>query len=402
MRGGQAVKRWICVLACLLLALVLGGCSRFIPDEYTVITPHDQDTKAQQQGNVLTVSDYKSLKNAIRTFVQTGTEHGVIHTNQYAGDVETDLPKAVHAIAREDPLGSYAIDYITHDATLIVAYYEIQIDITFRDVLTPLDEIEYVGGEAEAIRMLYSALDTYDDHLTLYATYPGKPDYLQLVQSYCDTHLKELAATPELTVTSYPQDARNRIVEFVFSYPASKAQLQKMQQGVTESLRAAEIYVRYCTSETEKASLLFTYLAERFTYREGESQTPVYAALCEGIASSKSMAQSWQLLCDEAGITCVTVSGMRGSESRWWNLVELDGTYYHVDILENLLSTGRLQLRFDEDMGGEYYWDAAAYPAAPAPAVEEQLPAGEPEQTEPETAEPQPEPEQPEEAAQPE
>ncbi len=33
-------------------------------------------------------------------------------------------------IAREDPIGAYAIDYITHDCTLIVAYYEIRIDIT--------------------------------------------------------------------------------------------------------------------------------------------------------------------------------------------------------------------------------------------------------------------------------
>ena len=72
-----------------------------------------------------------------------------------------------------------------------------------------------------------------------------------------------------------------------------------MQQDVSESLRAAEIYVRYCTSETEKASLLFTYLAERFPYQEGTSRTPVYSALCQGIADSKSMAQSWQLLCDE-------------------------------------------------------------------------------------------------------
>ena len=327
------MKRWMIISLFALLLAALCGCSRLVPSSYTLVTPHDAGAKSEPQSDVLTVRDYKTLKNALRTLVQNGVEHGVIHTNQYAGDVEEDLPAAVYEIAREDPIGAYAIDYITHDCTLIVAYYEIKIDITFRDVRTPLDEIEYVGSETEANRLLCRALENYDDHLTLYATYPGKPDYEALVQDYCDAHLKEHAAQPELTATSYPADARNRIVELVFDYPASRLELRSMQQDVTESLRAAEIYVRYCTSETEKAALLFTYLAERFPYQEGSSRTPVYSALCQGIADSKSMAQSWQLLCDEAGLTCQTVSGMRGSESFYWNIMKLDGGYCHVDIL---------------------------------------------------------------------
>ena len=147
-----------------------------------------------------------------------------------------------------------------------------------------------------------------------------------------------------------------------------------MQRDVSESLRAAEIYVRYCASETEKASLLFTYLAERFPYQEGSSRTPVYSALCQGVADSKSMAQSWQLLCDEVGIKCQTVSGMRGGESYWWNIVTLDGGHCHLDILRDLLGSGTLRLRYDEDMTGEYYWDQAQTPACPAPVQEEETP----------------------------
>ena len=153
-----------------LLLAALCGCSRLVPSSYTLVTPHNTGTKAEPQSDVLTVRDYKSLKNALRTLVQNGVEHGVIHTSQYSGDVEEDLPAAVYEFSREDPIGAYAIDYITHDCTLIVAYYEIRIDITFRDVRTPLDEIEYVGSESEAKRLLCQALENYDDHLTLYAT----------------------------------------------------------------------------------------------------------------------------------------------------------------------------------------------------------------------------------------
>ena len=336
---------------------------------------------------MLTVRDYKSLKNALRTLVQNGVEHGVIHTSQYSGDVEEDLPAAVYEFSREDPIGAYAIDYITHDCTLIVAYYEIRIDITFRDVRTPLDEIEYVGSESEAKRLLCQALENYDDHLTLYATYPGQPDYAALVQDYCGAHLKEQSAQPELTVTSYPADARNRIVELVFDYPASRLELRSMQQDVSESLRAAEIYVRYCTSETEKASLLFTYLAERFPYQEGTSRTPVYSALCQGIADSKSMAQSWQLLCEEAGLECVTVSGLYQGAEHWWNIVCLDGEYSHVDTFRDLLGDGTLHLYDDSEMT-DYYWDTTQYPACVHPEPEDLEETEEPEETGEEVPEP--------------
>ena len=290
-------------------------------------------------------------------------------------DIEADLPQAVYEIAREDPIGAYAIDYITHDCTLIVAYYEIKVDITFRDVLTPLDEIEYVGGETEAGRLISRALEDYDDHLTLYATYPGRPDYAALVQNYCDSAPARACgrAGTDRHRTTPPTPATGSW-SWSFAYPASRQELQEMQQDVRESLAAAEVYVRYCTSETEKAALLFTYLAERFPYQQGDSRTPVYSALCQGVANSKSMAQSWQLLCDEAGLSCRTVSGLRGGEAYWWNIVTLDGVSCHVDVLRDLLDGSTLRLRYDEDMAGGYYWDAEDVPACPAPAPEEEEP----------------------------
>ena len=60
-----------------LLLAALCGCSRLVPSSYTLVTPHNTGTKAEPQSDVLTVRDYKSLKNALRTLVQNGVEHGV-------------------------------------------------------------------------------------------------------------------------------------------------------------------------------------------------------------------------------------------------------------------------------------------------------------------------------------
>ena len=73
---------------------------------------------------------------------------------------------------------------------------------------------------------------------------------------------------------------------------------------------------------------------------------------------------------------------MRGSESYYWNIMQLDGGYCHVDILRDLLGGGTLRLRYDEDMTGEYYWDQPQTPACPAP-VPEEPPVEDPEESAP-------------------
>ena len=64
------MKRWLITgLPALLLLVALCGCSRLVPSSYTLVTPHNADTKTEPQSDVLTVYDYKTLKNALRTLV---------------------------------------------------------------------------------------------------------------------------------------------------------------------------------------------------------------------------------------------------------------------------------------------------------------------------------------------
>ena len=94
-----------------------------------------------------------------------------------------------------------------------------------------------------------------------------------------------------------------------------------------------------------------------------------------GKVYSRDMAESWQLLCDQVGIECVTVAGSRQGENYWWNIITLDGRCCHVDILSDVLDGGTLHTKSDSEMT-DYYWDTAKYPACPAPpAAVQQTPA---------------------------
>lgn len=363
----KKINLFFLLLACFLLA----GCSRILPSQFTQVTAHSSGTAIRKETDEpLTAENYASLKRAIRSLAQNGIEHGVIRVYNYEGSVEEDLPKAAYEIAREDPVGVYTIDYMTHDCSMIVSYYEIHMDMTFRDYATPVDSIEYVSGEQECIRLLRNAIDSYDDHLTVYAAYGMEPDFQNELLQYCASDPLRHMAVPELHIAHYPDGMTPSILEFTFTYPASAEALREMETRVEETMNAASVYVRYRDTETEKAQLLFTYLDERISYQQGATQTPIYSALCEGVADSESMACSWQLLCEKIGLNCQMVSGMRGGESYTWNIMELDGEFCHVDILRDLLEGGSLQIRYDPEMKG-YYWDTESCPACTAPEIEE-------------------------------
>ena len=172
-----------------------------------------------------------------------------------------------------------------------------------------------------------------------------------------------------------------------FDYPYDKKTLLEMETAVQDSLHAASVYVRYRDTELEKAELLFTYLMERFSYKEKSTQTPVYSHLCDGLTTSKSAAQSWQLLCEEVGLECVTVSGLYQGAEHWWNIVCLDGEYSHVDTFRDLLGDGTLHLYDDSEMT-DYYWDTTQYPACVHPEPEDLEETEEPEETGEEVPEP--------------
>lgn len=366
------MKKWqTCALA-LWMALALTACSRFIPSSYTRVSAHSQTQSEQTETNVVNVEDYDGLRRAIRDFVRGGVEHGVIRVNRYEGILEEDLAAAAYSVAREDPVGAYAVDYMTHECTLIVSYYEIHIDITFRQTQTRPSQISYVGTQGELRRRICAAMDEYGEVLTVYAGYQGEPDYEAIAREYYEQNPGTLMALPQITVENYPQSGENRITELSFSYPYPAKTLESMAQQVQDTLAAASVYVRVRESPWEKVQLLYSYLTERFGYTERQTQTPVYSLFCEGYATSWSMANSWALLCEQAGLECQVVQGLRGSESYWWNVITLDGQqWYHVDLMQDVLNQSGLQLRYDDDMAG-FYWDSALYPACPRPEAQTQ------------------------------
>ena len=132
----------------LFLLLTLTGCS-LAPDEYLYITPHVDSSSQSNPSDAVVAENYLSLKNAILSMVRTGQTEGIIHVTNYDGSVEEDLAEAAYEVSKLDPLGAYAVDYMTHSCAQIVSYYEIQIDITFRRTAQEIVEIISVSTQKQ-------------------------------------------------------------------------------------------------------------------------------------------------------------------------------------------------------------------------------------------------------------
>lgn len=384
------------ILALLLLLCTLVGCS-LVPDEYLSVQPHVVTGVPVVQTNAKEVRDYTDLKKAILGFVQNCQSEGKIRSVSYDGDMEADLPRAVYEITKLNPLGAYAVDYMTHDCTYIINHYEVTIFTTFRRTAREIAQVEFISTQSALRARLEQAAENYEPTVTVRISTHRELDIPAIIQEHCAAHPDTIMETPTVSISAYPDIGSVQIKEIHLNYTTPAKTLRQMETAVQENLDAAAEYIRYRNGDREKLELLFTYLLERFPYKGDTSATPVHDALVGGIADPTGMAQAWKLICDRAGMTCHVVQGLQNGEPYVWNIVNVDGYYRHLNLPQCVLEYGALVMRSDDEMG-DYYWNTGIYPVC-EPYPEEPYPEPQPEAQEPSNpgdlpAEPDPTPEE--------
>ena len=87
----------------------------------------------------------------------------------------------------------------------------------------------------------------------------------------------------------------------------------------------------------EKEVLIHDLLCKAVVYdsefdRNGENTVyTAYGALVNGHAVCEGYARAFKLLCYYAGLECILVTGDSKGVGHMWNMVRLDGNWYHVD-----------------------------------------------------------------------
>jgi hypothetical protein len=223
-------------------------------------------------------------------------------------------------------------------------------------------------------------------------------DFVQLVSDFAMENPDVAMELPQVTVSVYPQEGTDRVVDIRFAYQTARDTLYTMRDYVEPVFRSAALYV---SSEEESDSVkfarLYTFLKERNDYQVKTSIVPAYSLLRYGVGDSKAFAVVYAAMCRQAGLECHVVTGTRNGEPWYWNIVRNGELYSHVDLL-CCREQGAFHSHSDGEMTG-YVWDYSAYPVClePEPEPEENGDnggTGGTESTQPPTEEPTEEPTQ--------
>lgn len=366
------------LMVCLLLFSVLLGacaCGQWVSDSYYAVESHiEQLLPTQTEPPVeepVVVANRNELRGAVLSFIRNWIEHGYIEVSAYVGNVSEDLTEILTYASEEDPIGAYAVDFADAEFFGTAQQGHIEVSIVFRRSAAEIDSIVTVSSIHSATERILQALKSYDSALTLRIRNYIDTDFVAFIHSYCLENPDEMLLIPALSADIYPQEGETRILELHFDYPESRDRMREMLQSLNTILSSTASYVRSGANDSERAALLYRFLTTRFDYVIGGDtpNMPAYSLLCEGIAHSLSFAAVFRAESTSAGLECLLVSGTRGGETHYWNMLRLNGDYYHLDLMR-AVELGEPELTFltPEQLAEEAYdWDRSAYPETPEP-----------------------------------
>ena len=360
------MKRSAAILLLICLIISLCGCGSIFEKEYVSVT----DSIAPQEGESdnaerYSVSNMTELKKALIGMVYGGAPGGNIAFDaSYSGDAAADMENACWQVRTQDSLCAYCVRDISYEMEKIVNYYESTVTIDYTSYAAELSSIVQLPYAVGLEDILATAMEENRSRVTIligassYSVENMKSLILDLYRENPTVCVRE----PQLTVFMYSGAGRQRLYEINFHYGMAedevircKSQLKNLD--VVSNLDAEGL------DEVQGALAACRYLTENCVYSE-TAKASCYDALILRESNSEGLALAYVEMCHQLGIECRIVYGQMGGSDHCWNIVKIDGDYYHVDVsrcYDGDYADGFLL--DDESMWNDYRWNISNYPA---------------------------------------
>ena len=353
----------------LILSLMLSGCAGILDGSFHSVTPHEEKNN-QKEEQIVSVNNYGALYSTLCDMVANGTESGIISVENYdQSSVESDMNRAIKQATTKDPITAYAVTEIAYELGTNAGQSAVAVTITYLHNRTEIRKIQYMADMASAEEAIGIALDDCESGLVIYVEAFETMDFVQWVKNYAASNPDQVMEAPEVTANIYPEEGEQRVVELKFVYQNSRDDLKTMQSQVQPLFNAAAIYAGKDGDEADRFFKLYSFLMGLSPEFQMETSiTPAYSLLEHGVGDSRAFATVYAAMCRQTGLECITVTGTWAGEPWYWNIVCINGVYYHIDLLQ-CHQADQFRGRSDEEMSG-YVWDYSAYPACELPAEE--------------------------------
>jgi hypothetical protein len=346
-------------------ALSLCGCSGWYNKEYVTTKDYVQSNQEDTNRERTSVKNFNALKQAMLSFAYAGdTEGQIVFDAGYDGDLLEDLASACWQVRTQDALCAYCVENIAYELTKIVTTNEASIYITYSSFCENADNIIHIPFSYGLESTLQKALENHDRKLVVLvssSSYSAEEIESLLTKVYRENPTV-VPKEPNCTVNMYSGTGSQRLYEISINYGLTAEELEQRMAALS-AVDAFSDYDIDSMSDSEKALAACRYLMENCELSDSSSDNTAYAALVNHRANSEGMAFGYAALCRQLKLDCSIVYGQYMWQTYCWNIVKVDGDYYHVDAA-GCISSG-LDNSFlvnDENFWGNYRWDVASYP----------------------------------------
>lgn len=174
---------------------------------------------------------------------------------------------------------------------------------------------------------------------------------------------------------------------YIPKYLYTEAEKEMYEKRIKDGLEAfSKKYITASMTDYDKEKAIHDYLVTTVVYDNNAVSNPtktvneafnILGALLKRTAVCWGISCAFKLMCDWCGIKSYVIFGCPAGSTEQqdphaWNVVVLDGDYYHVDVTWDLKNKGDVSINYDyfniDDklMGLSHAWDRKFHPACKA------------------------------------
>ncbi|MFC5559767.1 transglutaminase domain-containing protein [Ureibacillus thermophilus] len=130
---------------------------------------------------------------------------------------------------------------------------------------------------------------------------------------------------------TWKNSGNRAVIDFNVSYFQTKEQLEYVNKRIQEIL---DDIIDPSMNDHEKVKAVHDYIVLNVKYDTtyNQSHNAAYFALKNGVTMCNGYSMLAYQMLEELGIPVRFISGRAGKENHVWNLVQLDGKWYHLDV----------------------------------------------------------------------
>ena len=348
-------RQTIVLIVAVLTALLLSGCGFF---DKTYVVEADYPLPAGKEtatDDTMMVSGFSELREEIRNSVAEGLEsRKVIFDAGYDGNPAEDLAAACWQIRTEDALCIYCVENIAYELTQILSVTEAKINITYSPKAISVAEVVSMPYATELNDCIADAIGSGQSRMAILIS-RSTMSAEDMTARFSEVYRKNPGLSPvepSVSVTMFSGTGMQRLYELNVDtgltsdrFHAQKAAMDSLAFEPEEE-----------ADERTLAENAAQYLSDACN---AEGPSTVYSALIEKNASPEGVALAYVELCRRSGLDCRIVYGQKDWQDHCWNIVRIDGDYYHVDLFAGMESGF---MKSDSDFWGSYRWAVNEYP----------------------------------------